>query len=207
MVSGGNGVAAPSARLLTIDDDDGLPTLTLALTPATIGENGGVSTVTASLSGVTDQATIALITVTPVDPAQSTDITLSSNARLTIAAGATESTGTVTITGVDNSDDGPAKRVLVEARVAGGNGVAEPDSVTLTVEDDEPSPAVTLHLAAKPDRRERRQHRGDRRARLCDQRGDGADGHGGSVAAAGRELLHPDRQHADHRRGGADQHR
>ena len=150
MVSGGNGVAAPDARLLTINDDDGLPTVRLALTPATISENGGVSTVTASLSGVTNQATTVLITLKPVDPAQPTDITLSSNALLTIAAGATESTGTVTITGVDNTDDGPAMQVLVEARVTGGNGVAEPAPVTLTVADDEPSPGVTLHLAANP---------------------------------------------------------
>ena len=56
----------------------------------------------------------------------------------------------MTITGVDNSDDGPDKRLLVAARVTGGNGVAEPEPVTLTVEDDEPAPSATLHLAANP---------------------------------------------------------
>ena len=76
MVSGGNGVAAPDARFLTINDNDGLPTLTLALAPPSISENGGATTVTASLSGVTDQATTALIAVTPVEPAQLADISL-----------------------------------------------------------------------------------------------------------------------------------
>ena len=47
--TGGNGVAAPAAQTLTITDDDGLPTLSLKLNPASIGENGGRSTVTASL--------------------------------------------------------------------------------------------------------------------------------------------------------------
>ena len=150
MVSGGNGVDPPEARILKISDDDGLPTLTLALTPGTINERGGVSTVTASLSGVTNQATTALITVSPVGAAEFTDLELSANPLLTIAANAIESTGTVTITAVDNPDDGPDKQVLVGAQVAGGNGVAEPIPVTLTVEDDEQSPAVTLHLAANP---------------------------------------------------------
>ena len=45
-VTGGNGGAAPAARTLTITDDAALPVVTLALDPASIGENGSVSTVT-----------------------------------------------------------------------------------------------------------------------------------------------------------------
>ena len=44
---GNRAVAAPAAaRTLTIPDDEALPVVTLALDPASIGENGSVSTVT-----------------------------------------------------------------------------------------------------------------------------------------------------------------
>ena len=39
----------------TITDDDATPTVSLALSPASIGEDGGVSTVTASLSGASSE--------------------------------------------------------------------------------------------------------------------------------------------------------
>ena len=50
-VTGGNDVAAPAARTLTIVDDEGAPTVTLVLDPVSIDEDRGVSTVTATLSG------------------------------------------------------------------------------------------------------------------------------------------------------------
>ena len=120
------------------------------MSASAISENGGVTTVTASLSGVTAQATTAWVTVTPIAPAAAGDVTLSDSVALTIAAGATESTGTVTITGVDNAVDGPNKRVWVGATVTGGNGVTEPEPRQLTIEDDESSTTATLALSANP---------------------------------------------------------
>ena len=54
--TGGNGVASPPNATLTLADDDTLPTVALVLTPSTVGENGGVSTVTATLSGKSSAA-------------------------------------------------------------------------------------------------------------------------------------------------------
>ena len=78
-----------------------------------------------------------MVTASPVSPAVSGDVTISSNRTLTIAAGQTSSTGAVTITGVDNGVDAPDKFVLVWATVSGGRGVNAPSILTLTITDDE----------------------------------------------------------------------
>ncbi len=134
----------------TITDDDGTPTVTLELSSASITENGGSSTVTASLNGASHQAVTLTVAAAAVSPAATGDYTLSANTTLTIAAGATESTGAVTLTAVDNEVDAANKTVTVSATASGG-GVADPSAVTLTITDDDTrgisvSP-VTLTLA------------------------------------------------------------
>ena len=121
----------------TITDDDPAPVVTLVLTPATVSENGGVSTVTATLDRASSEATTVTVSATAVSPAMTGDFTLSANTVLTIAAGATASTGTVTLTGVDNSLDAPDKTVSVSATATNGLGVTAPAAVTLTLTDDE----------------------------------------------------------------------
>ena len=68
-----------------------------------------MSTVTATLDRASSEATTVTVAVTPVSPAVAADYTLSSNLTLTIPAGETDSTGTVTITAVDNAVDAPDK--------------------------------------------------------------------------------------------------
>ncbi len=138
----GGGVANPADQTLTITDDEGVPTVTLALTPTTINEsgNGNASTVTATLSGESSAAVTVTVSVPNDAP-----VTLSSATTLTIAAGATTSAGAVTITAVDNDVDAPNKSVTVSATASGG-GVANPADQTLTINDDEGVPTVTLAL-------------------------------------------------------------
>ena len=121
------------------DDDDSTPVVTLVLTPSTINESGttNTSTVTATLSGTTSQDVTLTVAATPVSPANTGDITLSTNKALTIAAGATTSTGTVTIIAQDNDVDAPNKAFTVSANASGGNGVINPTSRTLTITDDD----------------------------------------------------------------------
>ncbi len=144
--SGGLGVTDPTSQILTVTDDDGLPTVTLSLSPTSISENGEASTVTAALSHPSSAETTVVVTVAPVNPAVSEDVNLSSNKQLTIPAGATKSTGTVTITAVNNSVDAPDKTFTVSGTSSGGLGVTDPTSLTLTVTDDEPTPTVTPAL-------------------------------------------------------------
>ena len=133
---------------LTLTDDEAAPTALLVLTPASIDESGAdnESTVTATLSGPSSQAVTLTVAAAPVVPAVTADFTLA-GATLTIAAGALTSTGTVTVTAVDNDVDAPDKTVTVSATATGGNDVADPAAVTLTVEDDDER-GVTVSAAA-----------------------------------------------------------
>ena len=143
-VSGGHGAENPANQTLTITDDDGTPTLTLKLSKSTITESGGVSTVTAELSGASSEAVTVTVSAAPVSPAVSGDYTVSGNKTLTIAAGATASTGTVTITAVDNNTDAADKQVTVSGTASGGRGAADPADQTLTIADDDGAVALSV---------------------------------------------------------------
>ena len=146
-VSGGLGVNTPASKRLTINDDDDAPTLTLELSPSYISENGEAASVTASLSGPSSQDVIIAVSASPEPPAVGGDFTISPNDILTIEAGSTQSTGTVAITGVDNSVDEPDKSITVSATVTEGRGVSDPSSQTLVITDDDAAPTVTLDLS------------------------------------------------------------
>ena len=113
------------------------PTVTLALAPASISENGGQSTVMASLDRASGVETTITVSATPRTGASAADYTLSANTTLTIAQGATSSTGTVTITAVDNDVDAPDKSVSVAGAATNSLGVNGPADVTLTITDDD----------------------------------------------------------------------
>ena len=125
---------------VTVNDDDGTPVVSLVLTPASIEEDGGSSTgtttVTATMSGESSEAVTLTVSAAPVGSAAAADIT-QSGTTLTIAAGSRDSTGTVTIAAVDNDIDAANKTFTVSATATGGNGIAAPDSETLTITDDD----------------------------------------------------------------------
>ena len=135
----------------TIRNDDVNPTVTLHLSPDSITEAGGVSTVTASLDRPSGNFTTILLSVTPVSPAVAGDY-LFPNTLLTILAGETGSQGTVTITAVDNAVDAPDKMVTVSSSVVTNvSGANDPEPVTLTLEDDDaPLPVVAVAPVTSP---------------------------------------------------------
>ena len=118
----GNSVGAGSVTdaTLTIIDDEAAQ-VTLVLSPSSISENAEVSTITATLDRTVAAATTITVSAEAVSPAEASDFTLSGATTLTIAANVATSTGTVTITAVNNTTDAPDKRVTVSATVAGGN--------------------------------------------------------------------------------------
>ena len=126
------------------DDDVPAGTVTLVLTPATIDESGtnNVSTVTATLS----TASSAVTTITVSVP-QDSPVTLSTNMTLTIAQGATTSTGVVTITAVDDAVYTGDREVDVSGASSNDVGVTDPDDMTLTITDDEPEVTVSFGAA------------------------------------------------------------
>ncbi len=117
------------------------PSATLVLTPPSISENAGVSTVTATLDRTTSAATTITVSAAAVAPAVSGDFTLTGTT-LTIPAGTTTSTGTVTVTAVDNAIDAADKAVTVSGTASDSVTNAPPD-VTLTITDDE-TPTLSI---------------------------------------------------------------
>ena len=136
-VSGTSGALTVNSATITLTDDEALPTVALALSPTSVGEAGGASTVTATLSAISSAAVTLTVEAAAGTGAVAADFALSTAKTLTIAAGATTSTGTVTVTAADNDVDAANKSVTVSATVTGGNGVAAPSDVTLTLTDDD----------------------------------------------------------------------
>ena len=137
--TGGNGVANPSNVTLTLTDDETLPTVTLALSSSSISEGGGVTTVTAALSGESSEAVTVTVSAAPSSGATVADYALSANKALVIAAGSTASTGAVTLTAVNNEVEASDKTVTVSGAASGGNGVSAPAGLPLTITDNDGS--------------------------------------------------------------------
>ena len=144
------------ARTVTITDDEAAPVVTLVLEPASIGEDGGAGRVTATVAPASAEAFTVTVSAAAVDPAVAGDFTLA-GATLSFASGATESTGGVTITAVDNEVDAPDKSVTVSGAVSLGGvtapadaigGVTAPADATLTILDDDTAAALALEVDA-----------------------------------------------------------
>ena len=116
---------------------DATPQVTLALSSTSIGENGGVSTITATLDRASSAETTVTVAASAVTPAVAEDYALSGNKILTIAAGTMTSTGAVTLTGVNNDVDAEDKTVTVSATAVNSQGATVPANVTLTITDDD----------------------------------------------------------------------
>ena len=120
------------------------PRVHLTLSPYWLAEDGGVSTVTATLHRPSSADTTVTVTASPSDA-----VTLSANRTLTIPAGQTVSAGAVTITGVDNGNQTGDVSVEVSATATNPSslGVVDPEPVALAIADDETTPVVTLSLS------------------------------------------------------------
>ena len=127
------------------------PTVTLELNTNSISENGGEATVTAKMNHASKYSTTVTIST---DPETADFFTLSSPTTLTIAAGATASTGTVTIKANNtNTVHEAAKEVTINATATynsepNSRQLASPTDVTLTIKDDD-APKLTLKLDPK----------------------------------------------------------
>ena len=112
-------------------------TATLSLSPASIDESGGITTITATLDYPSSVETMITVSASPQAPATAADFDLSTNTTLAIAAGQTTSTGVVTITANDNHVKAPDKTITVQGTAANQQGVTDPADLTLTITDDD----------------------------------------------------------------------
>ena len=151
-VTEGRGIRTPAPVQLTIVDDEGMsPEVALVLRPPRVRE-GLPSTVTALASAPLDNEATITVSASPGHADTRTDdYALSADPVLTIPAGGTRSTGTVTIATVDDQLYGGARRrvVTVSGTVTGGGGVSNPADQTLTVlEDDQQVPVAVIATPA-----------------------------------------------------------
>ena len=103
----------------------------VTLSDASIGEDGGSTTVTTSLSHSSSVATTVTVSVNPDAPAVTGDYSVSANKALTTRSGTTASTGTVTIAGVNNDIDAADKTVRLEGAAVNSLGVPVPPKCRL----------------------------------------------------------------------------
>jgi hypothetical protein len=127
--AGGRNVSISSAAATgTITNEDAAPTVTLTASPTTISENGGVSTITATLSQPSALPTVVNLGFTGT--ASSGDYNKSASA-ITIAAG--QLTGTATITGVADPLSESSETVIVDVTSVSGATEATPQQATVTL--------------------------------------------------------------------------
>ena len=120
------------------------PRVGLTMSPYWLAEDGGVSTVTATLHRPSSADTILTVSASPADT-----VSIDGSRTLTIPAGKTVSVDSVTITGVDNGDQTGDVIVSVSATATNPSslGVVDPEPVELAIADDETTPVVTLSLS------------------------------------------------------------
>jgi len=126
--------------IATITDDDPAPSVTLTKSVASLAENGGLVTLTATLTGTSiEDITVNLgYTGTAVE---GTDYTASDN-KIIILAGSLSGTATITI--ANDTDYEAAETVIVD--ITGVTGAVEngEQQQTVTITNDDAAPTVTL---------------------------------------------------------------
>ncbi|MBN2890387.1 MAG: hypothetical protein JXL97_00840, partial [Bacteroidales bacterium] len=141
---GGNGAAENGVQqqTITITDNEIAPNVTLSASPLTIAENGGTSTLTATLSSSTFEDVVVNLSYSGTATGSGTDYNVATS--ITITAGNT--TGTTDITAVNDAVYEGNETVIVDiASVSGGNASEDgTQQETVTIDDDVDLPTVTL---------------------------------------------------------------
>ncbi|MDY3558513.1 Ig-like domain-containing protein [Gemmata sp. JC673] len=132
---------AGGLALVTVTNDDPLPTVTLSLAGGPLTESGGAATVTATLSN--PSAFPVVVTLGFTGTASGADFT-ASGTRIAIPAGSTS--GFVTLAGADDTADENDETVVVSVASVSGGIESGTQQVTVTVTDDD-LPAATADTA------------------------------------------------------------
>ncbi len=137
------GTAFGAQHTISIADDEYSPEFTLILTPASISESGGTSIVTGTLDTPIAEAltgTLGTFLDPNADPpVVAGDYVISGS--LTFAAHSTQSTGTLTVTAVDNRVHTDDK--LLDLEWIPDLGYVKSGEAYLIIEDDDAAPSFT----------------------------------------------------------------
>ncbi len=147
-VSGGSATEdGNQQQTIILSDNDNAPLVSLSASPLSISENG-YTTLTVSLSNPTTENVLVNLTASPPS-APENDYILSATS-VTITAGNDYATTTLEAIS-DNIFEGD-EEVVVSISAAGGGGasVDGTQEVTITIEDAQSTPAVTLSFTGTP---------------------------------------------------------
>ncbi|WP_420387526.1 Ig-like domain-containing protein [Roseivirga sp.] len=131
-------LASPDVFTYTIEDNDDAPEVSLSVSPQDIDEAAGTTTITATLSAVSGKdVTVNLdLDANPGTATLTDDFTLSSNS-IVITAGNT--TGTATVTAVQDDLDEVFESINVAADPTNATVAALAGNVSITINDDDTS--------------------------------------------------------------------
>ncbi len=135
-----NATIADGVGIGTITDDDEMPTVSLSVNQATVAEAAGIAIVTATLSAPSGLPVTIELGFTGT-AAITNDFT-SSATRIVIPAGQT--TGTVTLTSVQDAVDESGETIIVDITGAANANEATTQQATVAITDDDSAPSVTL---------------------------------------------------------------
>ena len=131
--------------IATITDDEGTPTVSLSLTGSPLAEDGGVATVTATLSAISGQEVTVNLSFSGT--ASGADYSASGSA-IVIPAGS--NSGSITMTGTADALDEADETVIVDITSVTNGTESGTQQVTAVITDADDAPAVTLGLAGSP---------------------------------------------------------
>ena len=140
------GTAFGAQQTISILDDEDAPEFTLILTPASISESGGTSIVTGTLDTPIAEALTGTLE-TFLDPNADPPVVVDDyviSGSLTFAAQSTQSTGTLTVTAVDNRVDTDDKLLYLEW--IPDLGYVKSGEAALIIEDDDAAPVLELSV-------------------------------------------------------------
>jgi CSLREA domain-containing protein len=139
-----NGTKAGDPVVATIADDDATPSVTLSLAGSPLAENGGIATVTATLSAPSAQAVTVFFAIS--GSAGNSDYAASPS--IHIPAGETSGAGTVTAS--DDALDEAAETVVIDIDSVLNGAESGTQQVVATIVDNDEPPSVTLSLTGHP---------------------------------------------------------
>ncbi len=122
------------------------PTVTLSASPTTISENGGTSTITATLSAATTSA----VTVTLAYSGTATSGSDYTALTTTISIAAGNTTGTKTVTAVDDAVSESSETLVIDIASATNATESGTQQATITITDDDVAATPTVTLSASP---------------------------------------------------------
>ncbi|GEM_PF-2119273 len=122
------------------NDDVAVPEVTLSATVSPIAENGGTSTLTAT----TDVAVSSDEAITISYAGTATNgVDYTGSTTITILSGAT--TGSITITGLDDSTDDDGETIIATITATQTVDIGADNSETITITDDDPLPQISIN--------------------------------------------------------------